>query len=273
MYAYLYIEKWTDGIYRDNLPAGADAHIKYTSNNKFGAVLMTLKPITLHAYNDERLFMSWLEANKERLYARYGTELKKYGLWIVTRTYNSPGASINAWLDNKKDAVVSVKAKANMLGELGQETSLSDSLTDRDWSHYRAKTEHGVVVFMDGIEIRPMEWWKEGLKSGLRPSRSTSSRRSPPSPRTQQRPFEEKDDLLLPPQPQVQRRFAGSVSRDRPLTLVADDDVLEDAGLKGMNRSASLRRVSYAPSVAPSNSSTRSPSLRRETRSISGETQ
>ena len=68
---------------RDNLPAGADAHIRYQSDSSFGAVLMTQRPITLTAYNDERLFLDWLEKNKPTLLEQYGQQLRKYGMWIV----------------------------------------------------------------------------------------------------------------------------------------------------------------------------------------------
>jgi hypothetical protein len=231
---------------------------------------MTMKPVTLHAYNDERLFMSWLEANREQLYITYGSELKKYGLWIVTRTYCTPGASINAWLDGKKDAIVSLKAKANMLGELGEDLSWQDKVTDKDWCHYRAKSSHGLVVFLDGIEIKPLEWWKEGLKYSIR-GRSRSNTRLPVTAPTVALDLQMSDEKQ---RPMAARQHATGVNRERPPTLVADADadeeILKDAGLDGMSRSVSLRRTSYTPSLAPSSISTaRSRSLRRETRSVS----
>jgi len=154
----------------DNLPAGANVKIKYSSSQKFGAVLMTMRPVTLTAYNDERLFVDWMEQNKAALYAAY-----KYGLWVITRTYSAPGASINAWMDNAKQSVVSLKAKAAMLGELGNEASVEDKLLDRDWTHYRAKDkDDGIVVFLDGIEAKPLDWWLEGVKQKISPSRGSS---------------------------------------------------------------------------------------------------
>ena len=151
----------------DNQPAGAEADVKYTSANKFGAVLMTKKPITLTAYNDERLFSAWLEANRGELYKLHGAELKKYGMWLVTRTYTSKGASINAWSDANKASVISTKAKAAMLGELGEDLDWQDRLSSRDWSHYAAKTKQGLVVFMDGIDMSSFDWKFEGLKQNL----------------------------------------------------------------------------------------------------------
>lgn len=162
----------------DNLPAGGELSIKYESKSKFGAVLMTLRPITLTAYNDERLFVDWLDNNRPLLFNTYGTELRKYGLWIVTRTYSAPGCSINAWQDNSKQNTISMKAKASMLGELADgEVSWKDKMTDKDWSHYKAKQGDGLVVFMDGIEVPKSNWWIEGVRQAFNrnPNRSHSN--------------------------------------------------------------------------------------------------
>ncbi|KAG7006566.1 hypothetical protein G7Y79_00014g037410 [Physcia stellaris] len=121
------------------IPVGADAHVKYQSKKSFGAVLIARNPVEVTAYNDESLFKEWIESNKAQLYQVYGHQLKKYGLWIVTITYTAPGCSINAWMDKDKDAVLSAKAKAAMVGDLGAELDWTDKITDKDWCHYSAK--------------------------------------------------------------------------------------------------------------------------------------
>ena len=118
---------------------GADAHIKYQSKKSFGAVLIARNPVKVTAYNDECLFKQWIAENKAQLYSRFGHQLKKYGLWIVTVTYTAPGCSINAWMDKDKDAVLSAKAKAAMVGDLGAELDWTDKIIDKDWCHYTAK--------------------------------------------------------------------------------------------------------------------------------------
>ena len=74
---------------------------------------------------------------------------------------------------------MSVKAKANMMGELGETLDLTDKLTDQDWSHYSGKDEGDtVVVFFDGITVPPWEWYVESLRTSI--SRlDTSEDRSP----------------------------------------------------------------------------------------------
>ncbi|KAL8797282.1 MAG: hypothetical protein Q9195_000435 [Heterodermia aff. obscurata] len=120
------------------IPMGANAHVKYQSKKSFGAVLIARNPVEVTAYNDECLFKEWLEENKPQLYSRFGHQLKKYGLWIVTVKYTAPGCSINAWMDKDKDAVLSAKAKAAMVGDLGAELDWTDKITDKDRCHYTA---------------------------------------------------------------------------------------------------------------------------------------
>ena len=158
------------------IPAGADAHVKYKSSKSFGAVLIPRNPVELTAYNDETAFTQWLESNKMLLYRKHARELKQYGLWIITATYTAQECSINAWLDKDKEATVSVKLKAAMLGELGDTVDWTDKLTDKDWSHY-AGTQYGkedgksdgpsIVLFYNGIEVKPYEWWLQGVRSVL----------------------------------------------------------------------------------------------------------
>lgn len=63
---------------------------------------------------------------------------------------------------------MSVKAKANMMGELGGDLDWTDKLTDKDWSHYSGKDKGDtVVVFFDGIEVPAWEWWLEGLRTSM----------------------------------------------------------------------------------------------------------
>ncbi len=144
---------------------GADAHIKYKSDKKFGAVLIAQKPVTLTSYDDETLFRSWLATNRSQLSSLYGAELRRYGLWIVTRTYTCQHCSINAWDSSGKEANMTMKAKANMLGDLGGDLEWTERLTDKDWSHYYAKKKGDtVVVFFDGVEVPASSWWWEGLR-------------------------------------------------------------------------------------------------------------
>lgn len=105
----------------------------------YSAVLIARNPVEVTAYNDESLFKEWIENNKAKLYDSFGHQLKKYGFWVITTTYTAPGCSINAWMKKDKEAVLSAKAKAAMVGDFGAELDWTDKITDKDWCHYTAK--------------------------------------------------------------------------------------------------------------------------------------
>ena len=151
--------------YRSDLPAGAEAAIRYASKTKFGAVLIAQKPVTLTSYNDETLFRHWIRTNHAKLAQLHGVELSRYGLWLVTRTYTTPRASINAWEDKDKDASMSVKVKANMMGDLAGDVDWSEKSSDKDWAHY--SSPQGVVAFFDGIHVPSFQWWMDGVKARI----------------------------------------------------------------------------------------------------------
>lgn len=152
-------------VSRADLPAGAEAAIRYASKTRFGAILIAQKPVTLTSYNDETLFRHWIRTNHAKLAQLHGVELSRYGLWLVTRTYTTPRASINAWEDKDKDANMSVKVKANMMGDLAGDVDWSEKSSDKDWAHYSAP--QGVVAFFDGIHIPSFQWWFDGVKARI----------------------------------------------------------------------------------------------------------
>ena len=72
---------------------------------------------------------------------------------------------------------MSVKAKANMAGDLGGELEWTEKSTDKDWSHYSGSTPgDGVVVFCDGIEVPAWEWHWENLKTSISVGHSTKGK-------------------------------------------------------------------------------------------------
>ena len=60
---------------------------------------------------------------------------------------------------------MSVKAKANMMGELGGDLEWTEKGSDKDWSHYFGNDiGETVVVFFDGVEVPGYKWWWENVK-------------------------------------------------------------------------------------------------------------
>jgi hypothetical protein len=155
-------------VHRQNIPIGANVHVKYQSKTKFGAVLICAKPVTQMAYHDETLLRSWVTQNTKRLSERHGPQLCRYGLILVTTTYAAPRASINAWMDKDQEVLMSAKVKAQMLGDDGVTLDYNDQLTDKDWTHYaEGPKQDGVVVFFDGFQYPAWDWWWERVKLSL----------------------------------------------------------------------------------------------------------
>lgn len=79
---------------------------------------------------------------------------------------------------------MSMKVKANMVGDLGGDLDWSDKMADKDWSHYAGKEKGDtVVVFFNGIEVPTYEWWWPSIKARISPRPSgRSSRNATPSP-------------------------------------------------------------------------------------------
>lgn len=71
-------------------------------------------------------------------------------------------------MNKDKEAVVSAKVKAQMLGDDGVTLDYTDLLTDKDWTLYaEGPNKDGVVMFFDGFEYAPWDWWWEGVKLSL----------------------------------------------------------------------------------------------------------
>lgn len=186
-------------------------------------------------YYDERLFLAWLSANKEALARAYGNQLRKYGMWIVTQTHTTPSCWINAWQDKSREAIISFKAKANMMGGVGEDLDLDDQSSDRDWTHYTAKDGAGVVAFMDGIEVKPFDWYIERLRQTVRLSRSSSGTRTTSSSR----------GVSMPaplPRPRARESDATPQYTTKSSPLESSPTVVAST--------AAIRRASYTPSQA-----------------------
>jgi hypothetical protein len=81
-------------------------------------------------------------------------------------------------VDKDKEAVMSAKVKAQMLGEDGVTLDYTDQLMDKDWTLYaEGPNKDGVVVFFDGFEYAPWDWWWEGVKLSLRSGRPVKEKR------------------------------------------------------------------------------------------------
>ena len=195
-------------------------------------------------------------------------------MWIVTKTFAAPGCSINAWINSDKQALITMKAKASMLGELGTDLSLQDQIMDKDWSHYDAKSQgEGIVVFVDGIDMTPREWFWQGLKTywpSIAGTRSRERRSASTGPPIITKYLDPDTTLLTDNEPTTIRHFSVPFG-DMPHAISPGlgNTIPIDAGPLHLSRASSVQRPSSGVSLLSSRAASRTPSLRRETRSIS----
>src|SRR5205814_814514 len=134
----------------------ANAHVKYESSLEFGAILICANPITQTAYNDEKLLRRWVAENKKELSVRHGSQLCRYGLFLVTKTYRTPQASINAWMEKDKEILLSAKAKEQLLCDDCLTLCLNHELSERTGSYMQSARRRMVWWFsLTGFGIRP----------------------------------------------------------------------------------------------------------------------
>jgi hypothetical protein len=63
------------------IPVGAGIQFDLSNDSKFGAVLLTEKPIAREMYYGfDTLWNKWVEANTTKLYSDYKTNLRENGL-------------------------------------------------------------------------------------------------------------------------------------------------------------------------------------------------
>ena len=237
-------------------------------------MLITKNPVTLHAYHQESLFVRWLDDNRLKLYTDYGPALKKYGMWVVTKTFAAPGCSINAWINSDKQALITMKAKASMLGELGTDLTLEDQIMDKDWSHYDAKSKgEGIVVFVDGIDMTPRDWFWQGLKTywpSITGTRSRERRPASVEPPMIPKHLDPDTTLLENNEPTAGAHLSVPFNGlPHAISPGLGDTYPIDAGPLHLSRSSSIHRPSSGVSLLSSRPASRTPSLRRETRSVS----
>ncbi|KAK0744657.1 hypothetical protein B0T21DRAFT_325469 [Apiosordaria backusii] len=134
------------------IPVGAKAGIEYTSESKFGAVLVPLPPIHHDAYYFMSPFQDWVCENAAALMkSKVGKDVREHGLCIITQTYATPKCTMTAW--NRQNGSVSigfdVKAKEGI--KLGIDTRWYEGKSVEGWRSYEAEGDDLRVVFVGGL--------------------------------------------------------------------------------------------------------------------------
>jgi hypothetical protein len=122
------------------LPVDFKTQIKYSTNNDFGAVLVTAPPIHFDRFYNESPFKTWFNENvKALLSGFYAAELKKYGLFVITQTYSTEQCCLISWSSSSQEVSLGFDVEAPGILTLGPHTSWSSGSNANGWNHYKAK--------------------------------------------------------------------------------------------------------------------------------------
>ena len=142
---------------------------RYSSDDEFGAILMTESPIWRESLYFDQPFRDWVADNSaELLKAR--PEIRENGLWVVRWIYSTTRCSLNAWRAKEKQITIGFKAKAVGAGELGPDADWYESSSDSGWIHSQAQEGDRKVVFLGGLHFRYTKFARSGqhLKDDLK---------------------------------------------------------------------------------------------------------
>ncbi|CAN9151803.1 unnamed protein product [Alternaria alternata] len=85
------------------VPVEASIQFEVSNESSFGAVLTTEKPVIQeYYYRYESPWKDWIKNNSKILMERYGREIYKYKLWIITQVYMTRTARINILQSSKR---------------------------------------------------------------------------------------------------------------------------------------------------------------------------
>jgi hypothetical protein len=140
------------------LPAGIPADIgalyRYSSTGGFGAVLMTQSPVVKEFVYGATAFRLWCKENSAAILQKW-PDVRERGLIIVTSTYTTPFAMMNAWVDKEKEFSVGFRAGVVEIGEVGPSTTWYTSNSEGGWVSAAASgPDERKVVFFGGLYFK-----------------------------------------------------------------------------------------------------------------------
>ena len=127
----------------------------FKNKSDSGAVLVTEAPIIHRKLGHESPILNWMAKNCTKLLAKHASEVKRHGVWIVTKTYATRRCGI---------AVLTSKSAEVRIGLDVQVAGIATLTPSSSWSYQSGSSssaihedDAGVVVFMSGI------WFKRKL--------------------------------------------------------------------------------------------------------------
>jgi hypothetical protein len=139
---------------------------KFTNTSTSGAVLVTSGAIQHQRLNLDgpEAALGWMATNSEDFLRRHESVMKKYGIWIVTKTYTSTRCGLAFMQSNSASVEIGMTADAE--GILSMSPSASWKVETKDSETELYEDNNGRVVFMSGICFtRNRLPWGEKIKA------------------------------------------------------------------------------------------------------------
>jgi len=130
------------------IPANVGALYTFQSVNNSGAILMTKDPVTKNFVYGDRPLRTWCKENSQRILTRW-PDVKDRGVIVVTSTYTTAQADINAWEDKQK--TISVGFRTGFV-------NVMEVAPSSDW--YTASSDNGWIT-SKSPDVRNIRAWLE----------------------------------------------------------------------------------------------------------------
>ncbi|KAF3042268.1 hypothetical protein E8E11_006608 [Didymella keratinophila] len=119
------------------VPVEASIEFEVDNESSFGAVLTTEKPVTREAYTRvEKPWKDWIKQNSKTIMSKYGSEVGKYKLWIITQVWMTKTARINILESSKRKVSIGFKADVAQVGKLQPHGGWSTDGKNEGWEEY-----------------------------------------------------------------------------------------------------------------------------------------
>ncbi|PLN86834.1 hypothetical protein BDW42DRAFT_157821 [Aspergillus taichungensis] len=142
------------GLIPAGIPADVGALYRYGNEGGFGAILMTQSPVTKEFVYGATAFRVWCKENSSTILRRW-PDVRDRGLVIVTSTYATEFAMLNAWKDTAKELSVGFRAGVVGIGELGPSCTWYTAQGESGWVSVAAEdAEERKVVFFGGLYFK-----------------------------------------------------------------------------------------------------------------------
>jgi hypothetical protein len=136
------------------LPISLNTQLKYSTDRKFGAILVTAPPVRLDRFYYEYPFKAWFKENVNVLLSgSHAEEVKKYGLFVITQTYSTAQCSLTSWTDSSREVFLGFDVETASNLTLGPHMGWSLGNSAHSWNHYKALGESRLVVFASGFLV------------------------------------------------------------------------------------------------------------------------